>query len=68
MSTFLDQTELSTLTGRKAKSLQIITLRKMGIPYFVNANGHPIVTRSAIENKKEQLPPKKWTSNILRSS
>jgi len=40
----------------------------MGIPYFVNATGHPVVTRSAIEGKKEKEEPKKWAPNVLRKA
>lgn len=46
---FLTQEEVSELTGRKVKSKQISALAKMGIPYFVNAAGRPIVSRAVIE-------------------
>lgn len=48
-STFLNTEELATLTGRKLKSHQIEALRMMGIAFFVNAIGRPVVARSAIE-------------------
>jgi hypothetical protein len=38
---FLNNEELAILTGRKNKSTQIHALRKMGIPFFVNACGRP---------------------------
>jgi len=61
-STFLDKDELAQLTGRKMKSLQIEALRKMGLPFFVNAVGQPVVPRSAIDGKKDDPPRKKtWT-------
>lgn len=65
---FLGNDEITVLTGRKIKSKQIEALRKMGIPYFVNATGHPVVTRTAIEGKKDEPQPKKWTPNVLRAA
>jgi len=65
-ASFLDSEEIAELTGRKIKSKQIEALRKMGIPYFVNATGHPVVTRNAIEGKKEEPQQRKWTPNVLR--
>lgn len=59
-STFLADEDLAILTGRKVKSKQIEVLRKMGLPFFVNAVGKPIVPTSAIEGKKEQ-PKATWT-------
>ncbi|WP_082717506.1 MULTISPECIES: DUF4224 domain-containing protein [Burkholderia] len=54
--TFLSTDELAVLTGRKLKSKQVDALRRMGIAFFVNAAGRPIVARSAIEGKKESAP------------
>lgn len=45
---FLTNEEISTLTGRKVRKLQIEALRKMMIPFHVNAIGRPVVTRDAI--------------------
>ena len=61
-ATFLDSEELSTLTGRKLKSYQIEALRRMGIPFFVNALGRPVVARSAIDGGNKAAPklPKAW--------
>jgi hypothetical protein len=68
MSTFLDQQELEALTGRKMKTRQIAALRQMGIPFFINATGHPVVTRSAIEGRKEEEAAKApWVPRILRT-
>lgn len=56
---FLNQEELVTLTGRKIKSKQIEALRRMGLPFHVNAVGKPMVARVAIEGRdKEALAPK----------
>jgi hypothetical protein len=61
MSTFLSADDIAVLTGRKVKSKQIETLRKMGIAFWVNACGKPIVTLAAIEGRKEAPQPKQWT-------
>lgn len=66
---FLNSDEVVTLTGRKNKGHQISALRKMGIPFFVNACGKPVVTRVAVEGRPvmvelkptwspPELPPK----------
>ena len=46
--TFLTDEELVRLTARKVKNKQIESLRRMGIPFFINACGRPIVARTAI--------------------
>jgi len=48
---FLTDDELAILTGRKLKRLQIESLRRMGVPFLVNACGKPVVTRCAIEGR-----------------
>jgi hypothetical protein len=68
MSTFLDNDEIATLTGRKIKSKQIQQLRTMGITFRINATGHPVVTRSTIEANKEPPQQRKWTPNVLRGA
>lgn len=57
---FLDSVEIAELTGRKIKSKQIEALRKMGLPFWVNACGKPVVTRSVIEGKNEAPRKKVW--------
>lgn len=67
-STFLDANEIAILTGRKFKSLQIDALRKMGIPFFVNATGHAIVARAAIEGGRSApaaAPKAAWVPRVL---
>lgn len=67
-SMFLDGAEIATLTGRKMKGHQVVALRQMGIPFFVNATGHPVVTRSAVEVRKNAEPAKKaWAPKLLRT-
>lgn len=60
---FLDQDDLVILTGRKIKSKQIEALRRMGLPFHVNAVGKPVVARVAIEGRAADAPSKKpvWT-------
>lgn len=59
---FLDREELAVLTGRKNKRHQIDALRRMGVTFFINASGLPIVTRAAVEGKPDLTPPKRtWT-------
>ncbi|WP_175017231.1 DUF4224 domain-containing protein [Burkholderia aenigmatica] len=48
---FLSSVELALLTGRKVKSKQVEALRRMGVPFFVNACGRAVVARSAIEGR-----------------
>lgn len=52
-ATFLEGWEIAELTGRKIKSKQVEALRRMGMPFFVNASGKPVVVRSAIEGRME---------------
>lgn len=58
---FLNQEELATLTGRKMKSKQIEALRRMGLPFHVNACGKPVVARVVIEGRRDAAEtPKAW--------
>lgn len=54
---FLNPEELATLTGRKMKSKQIEALRRMGLPFHVNAVGKPVVARVAIEGRAPDTEP-----------
>lgn len=60
MSTFLPAKELAELTGKKWKSQQILALQKMGIRFFINACGRPVVPMSAIDGKKEEIKKPTW--------
>lgn len=67
-STFLERDEIKELTGRTKVALQIAQLAKMGIPFFVNAVGRPVVTRSAIEGRGAPVaaaPKKAWMPKVL---
>lgn len=64
---FLEPEEIAMLTGRKFKSRQIDALRRMGVAFFVNATGHAVVTRTAIEGKAKTTALKKeWVSNMMK--
>jgi hypothetical protein len=59
---FLEPDQVVTLTGRRQKSAQITQLRKMGVVFFVNASGHPIIAEAAIEGRKQQAKqPQAWS-------
>lgn len=64
---FLNSEELAALTGRKFKSRQIQWLRAEGIPFRINALGHAVVTRAAVEGRKpdpEPEAPKRWVPRV----
>lgn len=65
---FLTKDEIATLTGRKTKGKQIEALRKMGVPFWVNALDTPVVARSTIVGKAPVEPPTKerWIPNVLK--
>jgi hypothetical protein len=69
-TTFLDQAELAQLTGRKIKSKQIEALRQIGLAFFVNATGHPVVARAAIESRAVPPPKEKkqWAPRVLKGN
>jgi hypothetical protein len=48
---FLTKDEVAALTGHRIKSRQIEELRRMGLPFWVNARHAPIVARVAIEER-----------------
>jgi hypothetical protein len=69
---FLEDNEVAVLTGRKFKSLQVDQLRRMGIPFFVNALGRAIVARAAIEGRGAPAAPaaptkQPWVPKVLRA-
>jgi hypothetical protein len=65
---FLTKDEIATLTGRKTKSKQIEALRKMALPFWVNAHDAPVVARAAIEGTAPLDTPAKerWVPNVLK--
>lgn len=60
MSTFLNAEDIVALTGRKVKSKQIEALRKMGLPFWVNAIGKPVVAAASVEGRREPPQEKTW--------
>lgn len=66
---FLTDADLVQLTGWKLKSRQIQWLRAEGIPFRVNATGHPVVTWAAVEGRQaaaaEAPPARGWTPRVL---
>lgn len=65
---FLTREEISILTGRALKSMQIEQLRRMGISFFVNGAGRPVVVRSAIEGTGvSQEQSRGWSPSLVRS-
>lgn len=67
-STFLSKEDVATLTGAKIKTKQIEQLRKMGLPFWVNAQGQAVVPRSAIDGRRDVAPvkPAKPVPYVLR--
>lgn len=66
---FLTPEEVAILTARKKRNLQIEQLRKMGIPFWVNAVNAPIVARATIEGRKEKVDPPepRWVPDVLKN-
>ena len=65
MSIFLAQDDVAILTGKKKKSCQVDQLRDMGIPFYINAAGRPIVTYLALEGGKIEKPDTEWKPAVL---
>lgn len=71
--TFLNADEIAALTGIKGgrggqskHALQIDQLRKMGIPFWINAAGKPVVARAAIEGRTiASQPPEAWRPAVI---
>jgi hypothetical protein len=64
---FLTDTELARLTGRKTKSKQIAWLRAEGLPFRISATGHPVVTRAAVEGRRDAAlaPQPAWRPRVV---
>ncbi|MDN7506637.1 DUF4224 domain-containing protein [Burkholderia orbicola] len=68
---FLSPVELVVLTGRKIKSKQVEVLRRMGLPFFINACGRAVVARAAVEGRMtgssrvESAPRAVWNPAVL---
>lgn len=64
---FLTDDELAELTGRRVRRLQIEALRKMMIPFRVNALGRPVVTRAAVlgQQSVQATPAPRWSPSLV---
>lgn len=61
---FMTSDELAELTGYRQPSKQVAMLRRQGVPFHVNAAGHPKVARAIIErssSNETHKPQKNWT-------
>ena len=66
---FLEDDELVKLTGWRFKSKQIAWLRGEGIPFRVNATGHPVVLRASVEGRAvEDAPAAGWKPRVLENA
>lgn len=66
MSIFLDHSDVETLTGKKTKSAQVDALRSMGIAFFVNPSGRPIVPKASIVGgESASKPTPAWEPSVL---
>jgi len=65
MSIFLAPDDVAILTGKKKKSCQVDQLRTMGIPFYINAAGRPVVTIAALEGKKVDELDNEWKPAVL---
>jgi hypothetical protein len=64
---FLSDAQIRHLTGCAHKARQVEQLRKMGLPFWINARGQAIVTRAAVEGRPVPPPPKpKWVPRLFR--
>ena len=69
MSLFLTQPEIRELTGFAIRSKQINQLRKMGVAFFVNGCGKPVITTAAIEGRKDvPQAQQSWQPAFLTAS
>lgn len=64
---FLSDAQIRHLTGCAHKARQVEQLRKMGLPFWVNARGQAIVTRAAVEGRPVPAQAKpNWVPRVLR--
>jgi len=69
MSIFLSKEDVAELTGHKRNDAQVDMLRTMGIQFYINASGRPIVPKSAIEGLKQDLKQtQSWEPAVLKQN
>jgi len=61
---FLTPQDIERLTGCKRKAHQCDQLRKMVIPFYVNARGEPIVSIAYINGIIKQPEKQSWQPNL----
>lgn len=67
MTTFLEPAEISRLTGYKQKGKQAARLKQMGIPFWINAAGQPVVAQATIEGRKVEKRKAEWSPSWAES-
>jgi hypothetical protein len=65
-SLFLAPDDVEILTGRKRARLQVEALRRMGIQFYTNALGSPVVPVTAITGGKVEQEPVKWRPAVVK--
>ena len=66
---FLTEQELFELTGHRLRRLQIEQLKRMLIPFHINALGRPVVTRGAIvggSGDKDNAATSGWEPRVIK--
>jgi hypothetical protein len=63
---FLNPDELALLTGFRRKGRQVEQLRRMGVAFYVNGCGRPVVARTVIEGRTESASPVVWTPSMVK--
>jgi Domain of unknown function (DUF4224) len=65
---FLNPDELAMLTGFHRKGRQVEQLRHMGIAFYINGCGRPVVARTSIEGRAKGASPCVWTPSVVKLS
>jgi hypothetical protein len=63
---FLNPDELAMLTGFRRKGRQVEQLRRMGIAFYVNGCGRPVVARAAIEGNAAAAASRTWAPSVVK--
>jgi hypothetical protein len=63
---FLNPDELALLTGFRRKGRQVEQLRRMGVAFYVNGCGRPVVARAAIEGSAAGTSPRTWGPSVVK--
>jgi hypothetical protein len=63
---FLNPDELALLTGFHRKGRQVDQLRRMGIAFYVNGCGRPVVARGAIEGNAAGTSSRTWAPSVVK--